>query len=343
MYQTWYRTVLPKKVLITGGCGFLGSNLAKHLIKSDHKVCILSKPKRMGSFKNLEWLRQFGDFELNIVDIADREAVHKSVSNFKPDAVFHLAGQVAVTVSQNNPARDFDINALGTVNLLEAVRFTNPEAPFIFASTNKVYGDLDWVITEEGETRYAAPAFPEGFSEALPIDLKTPYGCSKGAADMYVLEYSRGYGLNGACLRHSSMFGPRQFATADQGWIGWFIAQSGNVKICGNGKQVRDVLYVDDVVDCYMKVLGSIDRARGNAYNIGGGMKNSLSILELLKIIEEEKGERIMIEHGPNRPSDQRIFVSDNSKALRDFGWSPKTSKIEGIRKMIDWSCCAVS
>lgn len=333
------------RVLITGGCGFLGSNIAARLIKDGVKVCIVSNPVRAGSIKNLEWLRSLGSFDYHQADIADRELVSELVKSVRPTCIFHLAGQVAVTVSQQDPVRDFQTNAVGTINLLEAVRTFVPESGFVFSSTNKVYGDLEDVLCEERPTRYVAPDYPTGFSEKRHIDLKTPYGCSKGIADQYVLEYARSYGVNGVSLRHSSMFGPRQFATIDQGWIGWFIGQAmkikgrGLINICGNGKQVRDVLYVDDVVDCYLGVERAIEKIAGNAYNIGGGMENSVSILELFQILEEELGVKIDVERGEPRPSDQKIFVSDNSKAFRDFGWFPKVGKREGVQKMIRWLC----
>lgn len=335
------------KLLITGGCGFLGANLAHAALARGHDLCVLDNLSRAGSRQNLNWLRgRKVDFSFEQEDVSDSAAVTDLIAKYRPDAVFHLAGQVAMTTSIENPYRDFQVNALGTVNVLEALRLHSPEATMIYASTNKVYGDLEQHHYDEAVTRYTCPARPNGFSEIEPLSFHSPYGCSKGAADQYCLDYARIYGIHTVVLRHSSMYGGQQFATADQGWIGWFCAEavrnakSGRLQttISGNGKQVRDILHVDDVCQLYYSCLDHIHRAKGNAYNIGGGMSNSLSLIELMKWLEAHLGLSIDIKHLPTRLSDQKIFVSDNESITTAIGWTPRISAEDGLAMMIDWT-----
>lgn len=333
------------KYLITGGCGFIGSNLASEVIKRKEELIVLDNLFRTGSEKNLEWLKTLGNFKFYNRDIRNYNDVENVVKKHKPDIIFHLAGQVAMTTSIEDPRLDFEVNALGTHNLLEAVRKYSNESIILYSSTNKVYGDFENLIFKEEKTRYISEQYPNGFDEKMPLDFHSPYGCSKGAADQYLLDYYRIFGIKTVVFRHSSMFGGRQFSTYDQGWIGWFCKKAIEIKnneiesftINGNGKQVRDVLYADDVVDLYFKTIDNIDNTKGNVYNIGGGMENSLSLLELFEILENELNIKMKYEKLPWRESDQKIFVADTTKIKKDTNWSPRIDKLEGIRKMLEW------
>lgn len=334
------------KLLITGGCGFLGSNLASHAIKLGYDLVVFDNLYRAGSLENLTWLQSQGTFKFVHGDIRNANDVLRVVKDFKPDAVFHLAGQVAMTTSIANPRMDFEVNAIGTYNLLEAVREHTPEAVVIYSSTNKVYGDLEQFHYTETDTRYVCNEKPNGFNEETLLSFHSPYGCSKGAADQYMLDYARIFGLNTVVFRHSSMYGGRQFATYDQGWVGWFCqkaveAQKGMSKtpftISGNGKQVRDVLYAEDMIRLYFAAIENISIASGQAFNVGGGMTNSLSLLELLRMIEEMVGVKLKYTKLPPRESDQRVFVADIAKAKNLLSWSPEVSCSVGVKKMVAW------
>ncbi|ABQ27937.1 GDP-mannose 4,6-dehydratase [Geotalea uraniireducens] len=335
------------KLLITGGCGFLGSNLAAHALTSGgYDLAVFDSLYRDGSLENLRWLKSRGTFRFVHGDIRNQNDVSRLVQEFRPDAIFHLAGQVAMTTSIANPRMDFEVNVLGTHNLLEAVRQFNPQAAVIYSSTNKVYGDLEQYSYRETETRYECIERPVGFDETTQLDFHSPYGCSKGAADQYMLDYARIFGLKTAVFRHSSMYGGRQFATYDQGWIGWFCqkaveSKNGVLKepftISGNGKQVRDVLHADDMARLYFSVLERIDISKGQAFNIGGGIHNSLSLLELFALLEELTGVKLDYRKLPPRESDQRLFVADIAKAKRMLGWEPQVSAREGVGRMVEW------
>jgi len=334
------------KYLITGGCGFLGSNLASEVLKMGEELVVFDNLYRKGSYENLKWLEEQGDFRFIHADIRNYNDVENTIKDVKPDVIFHLAGQVAMTTSLANPRFDFEVNVVGTLNLLEAVRKYSPDSIIIYSSTNKVYGDLSWVRYEETETRYITPDFPNGFPETIPLDFHTPYGCSKGAADQYLLDYARVFGLKTVVFRHSTMYGGRQFATYDQGWICWFCMKAIEVKkgllnepftISGTGKQVRDVLHASDMISLYFKTVERIEEAKGQAFNIGGGVRNSLSLLELFEILEKELDVELRYKKLPWRKSDQKVFVADITKARDIIGWQPKIDKLEGIRKMIEW------
>ena len=334
------------KLLITGGCGFLGSNLAAHALTSGYDVAVFDSLYRDGSLENLRWLKSRGTFRFIHGDIRNQNDVSRLVQEFRPDAIFHLAGQVAMTTSIANPRMDFEVNVLGTHNLLEAVRQFNPQAAVIYSSTNKVYGDLEQYSYRETETRYECIEKSVGFDETTQLDFHSPYGCSKGAADQYMLDYARIFGLKTTVFRHSSMYGGRQFATYDQGWIGWFCqkaveSKNGVLKepftISGNGKQVRDVLHADDMIRLYFSALNRIDTAKGQAFNIGGGIDNSLSLLELFALLEELTGVKLDYKKLPPRESDQRVFVADTAKAKRMLGWEPQVSAREGVGRMYEW------
>lgn len=328
------------RYFITGGCGFLGSNLAHEVLSRGDELFILDNLSREGTPKNLEWLKTFGKFEFYHQDIKDFDRVEKVIKDIKPDVVFHLAGQVAMTTSIQDPRRDFETNVVGGHNVLESVRRHAPHAILTYSSTNKVYGDFEWVRFEEQETRYIAPDYPQGFDEKAPLEFQSPYGCSKGATDQYMLDYARLFGVRSIVFRHSTIFGGRQFATFDQGWVGWFIEQAvkGNsFTISGTGKQVRDVLFASDLIDCYFGAIKSVDKTKGQVFNMGGGMKNSLSLLELFSILERVLGRELKYTKLPWRAADQKIFVADTSKAHSLFGFEAKVDKMTGIKKMIEW------
>lgn len=334
------------KLLITGGCGFLGSNLAAHALSQGVDLCVFDSLYRHGSQSNLQWLRAQGRFDFVHGDIRNANDVQRVIARVKPDAIFHLAGQVAMTTSIADPRMDFEVNALGTLNLLEAVRAHVPEAVVIYSSTNKVYGDLEQYQYRETDTRYVCVEHPDGFDEETPLDFHSPYGCSKGSADQYLRDYHRIFGLKTVVFRHSSMYGGRQFATADQGWIGWFCqmaaeSRAGNRKvpftISGNGKQVRDVLHAEDMVALYFSTLKQIDVTAGQVFNIGGGISNSLSLLELFELLEAEIGQPLRYTKLPPRESDQRMFVANLTSIHKLTKWQPRISAREGISLMLAW------
>jgi CDP-paratose 2-epimerase len=335
------------KLLITGGCGFLGSNLAAHAVAQGMELCLFDNLSRKGSQLNLTWLRSAGRFDFTHGDIRNPNDVNGVVQWFRPDMVFHLAGQVAMTTSITNPRLDFETNALGTLNLLESVRHFAPETGVIYSSTNKVYGDLEQFRYDESLTRYVCADYPSGFSEDVPLDFHSPYGCSKGAADQYLLDYHRIFGMRTVVFRHSSMYGGRQFATVDQGWIGWFCQMAAETRaglrqerftISGNGKQVRDVLHAQDMVDLYFAMARYIDKSAGQAFNVGGSMANSLSLLELFALLESEIGVTLPYDNLPARSSDQRVFVADIAKVHAVTGWIPRVSAAEGVLRMLEWT-----
>ncbi len=334
------------KLLVTGGCGFLGSNLASDALARGDKLMVFDNLYRSGSRENLSWLQAQGGFAFEHGDIRNQNDITQVVQNFKPDAVFHLAGQVAMTTSIANPRMDFEINALGTHNLLEAVRQHAPGAIVVYSSTNKVYGDLEQYTYDETALRYGCKEHPDGFDEQTQLDFHSPYGCSKGAADQYMLDYARIFGLKTVVFRHSSMYGGRQFATYDQGWVGWFCqkaVETGNglrkepFTISGTGKQVRDVLHAEDMKRLYMAAIGNIDKAKGQAFNIGGGIDNSLSLLELFALLEKLMSIKLSYIKLPVRESDQRVFVADIAKARKLLNWQPRISAQEGLARMVEW------
>jgi CDP-paratose 2-epimerase len=334
------------KLLITGGCGFLGSNLASDALLRGDELVIFDNLYRSGSRENLPWLQEQGKFTFEHGDIRNQNDITHIVQSFKPDAIFHLAGQVAMTTSIVNPRMDFEVNVLGTHNLLEAVRQYAPEAIVVYSSTNKVYGDLEQFTYSETETRYQCNEQPSGFDEQTQLDFHSPYGCSKGAADQYMLDYARIFGLKTVVFRHSSMYGGRQFASYDQGWIGWFCQkavdafngyQKDPFTISGTGKQVRDVLHADDMKRLYLAALNNIDQAKGQAFNIGGGIENSLSLLELFTLLEKISNIQLNYVKLPVRESDQRVFVANLTKAKQTLNWRPMVSAQDGVARMVEW------
>ena len=334
------------RLLITGGCGFLGSNLAADALVRGDDLMLFDNLYRSGSIENLAWLKNQSSFAFEHGDIRNANDIARVVQSFRPDAIFHLAGQVAMTTSITNPRMDFEINAMGTHNLLEAVRLYAPMASVVYSSTNKVYGDLEQFTYRETKTRFECIERMNGFDENTPLDFHSPYGCSKGAADQYMLDYARIFGLKTVVFRHSSMYGGRQFATYDQGWVGWFCQKAIEAKngtddmpftISGSGKQVRDVLHAEDMKRLYFAAHENIDRAKGQVFNIGGGMTNSLSLLELFSLLEEIADVELNYTKLPVRESDQQVFVADITKAKDFLEWKPKVIPSQGIFQMIDW------
>ena len=333
-------------LLITGGCGFLGSNLASRALNRKDRITILDNLARTGSEENLKWLQTLGAFEFIQAATNDREQIESLVRTTHFDAVFHLAGQVAMTTSIENPWLDFQTNALGTFIVLDALRKFSPDTAIFYSSTNKVYGDLEQFNYNETDTRYVCREYPDGFPENIQLNFHSPYGCSKGAADQYMLDFHRIYGLKTVVFRHSSMYGGRQYATADQGWIGWFCEKAVELArnpdtppftISGNGKQVRDILHADDIVRLYFAALDNIGRIAGEAFNIGGGIDQSLSLLELFQFLNAELNIKMKYTRLPPRRSDQKVFVADIAKISAATGWKPQVSSREGIRRMIEW------
>jgi CDP-paratose 2-epimerase len=348
------------KVLITGGCGFLGSNIACSYLQEGASVVVIDNLSRVGAKENLRWLSgaKRADSKLvhHSIDLADGESLRRVVSGEGPFSyVCHLAGQVAMTTSIADPIMDFRSNALGTLHLLEAVRATSAGAMIAFSSTNKVYGDLAGLRIEEGSSRYVLADFPMGLDESLPLDFASPYGCSKGAADQYVRDWARTFGMSTVVFRHSSIYGGRQFATADQGWVGWFCEQAVSQRvaiergeapkpftIAGNGKQVRDVLHADDLVRLYRSAYEHRDSISGRIFNVGGGVKNSLSLLELFAMLEAmlefPEGQRLAYRMMERRKSDQDVFVADIASIQRATGWEPTVAARDGIERMVGWA-----
>lgn len=334
------------KILVNGGCGFLGSNLASYGIQNGYEITVFDNLSRFGASANLEWLRTLGSFNYIHGDTRNKNDLERLIQKGQFDVVFHLAGQVAMTTSIDDPYKDFEINAIGAVNLLESIRRYSPHTAVLFSSTNKVYGDLEQYTYEEGSTRYVCKEFPDGFDERVPLDFRSPYGCSKGTADQYMLDYHRIFGLKTAVFRHSSMYGSRQFATYDQGWVGWFVEKAfeqlrdsscSPFTISGNGKQVRDILHADDMIRLYYSAAGNIDKVCGEAYNIGGTFDQSLSLLELFAMLEDLLGIKLRYQELPVRQSDQKVFVADITKIKNAIGWAPEVGARQGIETMADW------
>ncbi len=334
------------KILINGGCGFLGSNLASYGIENGHAITVLDNMSRLGSDRNREWLQTLGDFAFLHGDTRNKNDMENVIKEGQFDAVFHLAGQVTMTKSIIDPYKDFEVNAMGAMNLLDSIRKYSPHTAIFFSSTNKVYGDLENYTYEETATRYVCKEFPNGFDESIPLDFRSPYGCSKGSADQYMLDFSRIYGVKATVFRHSSMYGSRQYATYDQGWVGWFVQkaiekyQDPNCEpftISGNGKQVRDLLQAQDMIELYYTALDHVDKVYGEAYNIGGTIAQSLSLLELFAMLEGLLGIKMEYTQLPPRQSDQKVFVADITKIRQRIGWEPKVTALEGVTRMVDW------
>ena len=329
-----------KRVLITGGAGFVGCNAARFFGARNWNVTVLDNLSRPGSDSNLEWLRDGTAFDFAHVDVRDREAVERVFIEERFDAVIHLAAQVAVTTSVIDPRTDFAVNALGTFNVLDAVRLHCPGAVFIFASTNKVYGKIAGAGSELRGNRYAYVNRPHGIGESEPLDFLSPYGCSKGAADQYTLDFARIYQIPATSFRQSCIYGPRQFGVEDQGWVAWFAIASmlrRNITIYGDGKQVRDVLHVEDLLEAYEAAIRAPDKVAGEAFNVGGGPDRVLSLLDLIQMLEERIGRRIPLRFDDWRPGDQQVYISDIRKLDKALAWKPEIDVSEGISQLMAW------
>jgi CDP-paratose 2-epimerase len=328
--------------LITGGAGFIGANYARRLITRGDRVTIYDNLSRRGAEANLAWL-QGGECQeaLQFVNGDVRNASQLSGAARDVDAIVHLAAQVAVTTSVEHPREDFQINALGTFNVLEAARSSPSHPLVIYASTNKVYGGMEDVVVEEMGTRYAYRDHPYGIPETYPIDFHSPYGCSKGAGDQYVRDYARIYGLPTVVFRQSCIYGPRQFGVEDQGWVAWFViaATLGRpITIYGDGKQVRDILFVEDLLDAYDAAAHHPEQVSGQIYNLGGGPANQMSVwAEFGPLLAALMGREIPVRRADWRPGDQRIFVADIRKASQELGWRPEIGVEEGIANLYRW------
>jgi len=330
------------RVFITGGAGFIGCNVARHHLERGDEIVVFDNLSRRGAQINLEWLHEISAGRLRFVqgDVRSAEALAKALPA-DAERVYHLAGQVAVTTSVEDPRDDFECNALGTFNLLEAVRARAPGAIVFFSSTNKVYGEMTEAQVVEADTRYAYRNLPRGISEEQPLDFHSPYGCSKGCGDQYVRDYARIYGLRTVVLRQSCIYGIRQFGVEDQGWVAHFCiaARFGRpINIYGDGKQVRDVLWIEDLIDAYESAAQRIDRAAGEVFNIGGGPQNTISVWEEFgPMLEKLAGHPLEVRRGPWRPGDQRIYCSDIRKAETLLGWKPRTGFEEGLERLWTW------
>ncbi|MGB9690845.1 MAG: GDP-mannose 4,6-dehydratase [Candidatus Sumerlaeaceae bacterium] len=330
------------KYLITGGCGFIGSNLTAALLADGEHVTVFDNLSRAGTERNLAWLESLKAPRFRFLrgDVRDFNTLRDLLAAEDFDVVFNTAAQVAVTTSVVDPRTDFEVNALGTFNVLEAVRLSGRKPIFFFTSTNKVYGGMEDVKIVERNGRYDYEDLPHGVPESRGLDFHSPYGCSKGAADQYVRDYARIYDIPSVVFRMSCQYGPRQFGNEDQGWVAHFIiaAHKGrDINIYGDGKQVRDILYVDDLVRAFRMAAAAISKTAGKIYNIGGGRDNTISLLELVADLEQLVSRKITLHFGPWRPGDQPVYISDIRRAQEDFGWTPQISKSEGVRRLLEW------
>jgi CDP-paratose 2-epimerase len=332
-----------RPILVTGGAGFVGTNTADRLLRQGRRVRVLDDLSRPGVERNLEWLeRQHGRaLQVETADVCDPRAVRRAVRDV--GGIFHFAGQVAVTTSLDEPLRDAAVNLQGTLNVLEAARARTRPPAVVFTSTNKVYGSLPDVELIEGEQRYE-PADrrlrASGVGEERPLAFCTPYGCSKGAADQYVLDWGASYGLATVVFRMSCIYGPHQFGNEDQGWVAHFLisALEGQpITIYGDGKQVRDVLFVEDLVDALLLAQNEATTLAGRAFNIGGGPSNTVSLVELIAEITDLRGEQPELRLQPWRQGDQRYYVSDTSRFQEATGWRPRTTPRQGLELLHGW------
>jgi len=327
-----------KKILITGGAGFIGSNAAEFFCKKKWKVIIVDNLSRTGASINLKRIKKKIS-KFYSTDIKNYKKISLVILKNKPDVILHAAGQVAVTKSIEDPINDFNDNLLGTLNILEAIRQNKIKTKLIYTSTNKVYGKLENIKLKKTGKRYSFLKEKKGVNENFNIDFHSPYGCSKGSADQYVNDYSRIYNLNTYVLRQSCIYGINQFGVEDQGWVAWFIIASilkKKIKIYGDGKQVRDILFIDDLNNLYLKIANSKHIMKNNIYNVGGGSKNTLSLLELIDLLKTYNI-KTNLTFKKWRDGDQKIFVSDNSKIISKFNWKPKITPKNGVEKLIGW------
>jgi CDP-paratose 2-epimerase len=345
MARSWWLGEEPSanedamRILITGGAGFIGSNATRYFGGRGHAVTLFDNFSRRGARENLEWIRETAPVTVVDGDVRDAAAVRAVVAEARPDAVLHLAGQVAVTTSVTDPRTDFEVNALGTLNVLEALRGARPEALLVYTSTNKVYGALEGRAVADAGARYRF-VDDRGVDEEAPLDFHSPYGCSKGAADQYVRDFARIYGLRTVVLRMSCIYGPRQFGVEDQGWVAWFViaaALGARITVYGDGKQVRDALFIDDLVALFQRLMERPDDAAGQVFNVGGGPQHQLGVVELIGLLAELGGRPIPYDVADWRPGDQRVYVSDVGKVARIMRWSPEVAPPDGIKRLHEW------
>lgn len=342
--QAYLFNFLIMKILITGGAGFIGINLAKKMLKMGENVIVIDNFFRSGTLENIKWLEKQklpGKLTIITLDLRiDWQRLKEIIDSYQVDALYHLAGQVAVTTSVTNPREDFEINALGTFNVLEAIRLSKRKPLIIYTSTNKVFGGMEDVEIVEREKDYIYKDFPLGIPEDRLLDFHSPYGCSKGAADQYVRDYGRIYSLKTVVFRQSAIYGPHQMGVEDQGWVAWFTIAAicdKKITIYGNGKQVRDVLFIDDLVKAFRSATDNINRTAGQIFNIGGGPNFKMSLLECLDMLEKLLGKKIELTFDKCRPGDQPVYISDIRKAKAEFGWEPAIGPQEGVKRLFEW------
>ena len=328
------------KAIVTGGAGFIGCNAAARFLRRGDEPVVIDNLSRPGATHNLEWLRGLGLRHFSYIDFSCTDEI-RSLLDTHGDAglILHLAGQTAVTASVVDPRLDFESNAIATFNLLEALRLSQMRVPLLYASTNKVYGAMDGLRVVAAGSRYAY-ADRVGIDESYPVDFHSPYGCSKGCADQYVHDYYRIYGIPTVVLRQSCIYGYRQWGMEEQGWIAWFMIASAfdrPITLFGDGRQARDVLFIDDLLDAYDAAWRHIDRTAGRIYNIGGGPENVLSLLELLAFLERKRPGPVPYRRADWRPGDQRVFVSDITRARQELGWRPQIGWQDGLNRLYDW------
>jgi CDP-paratose 2-epimerase len=333
---------MSRNFLITGGAGFIGSNYVSRLLERGENVTIFDNLSRAGAPRNLAWLQDmYGENAFRLVAGDVRDEALMTASTRETDIIVHLAAQVAVTTSVINPREDFEINARGTFNVLEAARLNGRKPVVVYASTNKVYGGMDDVKVVEDATRWRYADLPDGCPETQPLDFHSPYGCSKGTGDQYVRDYYRIYDLPTVVLRQSCIYGPRQFGVEDQGWLAWMIiaAITGRpLTIYGDGKQIRDVLYVDDLLNAYDAAIARIDTVKGQVFNLGGGPENTISIwAEFGPLLTKLLGRKVVVSRGDWRPGDQKVFVADIRKAAEELFWKPHLRVEEGVGRLFAW------
>jgi CDP-paratose 2-epimerase len=331
------------RTLVTGGAGFVGTNLAHRLLEAGEEVVVLDDLSRPGVQANADWLRATHQERLTLLtgDVRDPLTVRRALRGV--DRVFHLAAQVAVTTSLDDPRHDFGVNLGGTLNVLEEVRCLPRPPALLFTSTNKVYGDLGDVAVERRADRYEPveeAVRRHGIDEDRPLRFRSPYGCSKGGADQYVLDYAATFGLRAVVLRMSCIYGPHQCGNEDQGWVAHFVKQAmagAPITIYGDGMQVRDVLFVDDLLDAMAAVMARVDRFAGSAFNVGGGPASTVSLLELVDLVGSLEDCRPVVEHGHWRVGDQRWYVSDIRRLTAATGWTPRVTVHDGLARLHRW------
>lgn len=330
------------KYVVTGGAGFIGCNTVERLVRDGHEVIVIDNLSRKGTESNLAYLQGIGNFTFVRADLRDAAAIEAVFKEHQGiDTVIHLAGQVAVTTSVKDPREDFEINAFGTFNVLEGIRLSGQKPLVIYSSTNKVYGGMEHIVIEELEDRYAYRDYPLGIPETELLDFHSPYGCSKGAADQYIRDYHRIYDIPTVVFRQSCIYGYRQFGVEDQGWVAWFVIAAvlgKDISIYGDGKQVRDVLFIEDLVNAYLMASENRDKVAGKIFNVGGGPEFTMSVWrEFGPMIENAIGRTIPVTYGDWRPGDQPCYISDIRKVKEELGWEPKVSVQDGVQRLVKW------